>query len=244
MHTAASEQGRAPVPHTIDSSPYLLKHDAYSSHALILNLLGEGRGRRLLDLGAAQGDMAQLLTAAGFVVTAVEGDPTLAGLARGKCHDVVVADLDRPLPALGGGFDVAVCGDILEHLKDPLGALIQAAHQVKPGGLFVVSIPNVAHLWMRLQLARGRFDYMDRGIMDRTHLRFFTLKSFREMLAEAGLTILKLEATPVPLPLVVPARYHGHILNTIHAGSALLARMWKTMFAYQFVALARKGGAV
>jgi len=92
-------------------------------------------------------------------------------------------------------------------------------------------------------LASGRFNYMERGILDRTHLRFFTLKSFRQLLKDAALTILELTATPVPLPLVVPQRYHGSVLNAAHGASAFLARGWKTMFGYQFVAMARNGDA-
>src|SRR5438477_12921506 len=95
--------------------PYPVKKDRHSSHSVILALLGEGRGQRLLDVGAAQGDMAQLLTRQGYDVTAVEGDPTLATMARGKCREVIVADLDQPVPDLHGPFDVVLYADVLEH---------------------------------------------------------------------------------------------------------------------------------
>ena len=242
MQVAAADHGRS-VTAADNISPYLLKRDPYSSHSTILKMLGAGCGRSLLDLGAAQGDMAQLLTGAGFRVTAVEGDPHLAALANDKCHRVVVADLDKPLPRLDTEFDVAVCGDVLEHLQAPLMVLKDIKQQLKPTSLVVISVPNIAHLWMRWQLATGRFNYMDRGILDRTHLRFFTLKSFRQLLKDAGLTILELTATPVPLPLLVSQRYHGSVLDAVHGTSALLARTWKTMFGYQFIATARNGDA-
>lgn len=224
----------APSTGTQPLSPYCLKRDCYSSHSIILSYLRDGKRQRLLDVGAAQGDLAQLLTQRGYDVTAIEGDPALAAAARGKCREVVVADLDRPLPDLHGPFDVAVCGDVLEHLKNPLGvlrAISQLAETV------IVSVPNTAHLWVRLQLCFGRFEYAERGILDATHLRFFTLASFRRLLQEAGLDILELTATPVPLPLVVPERYHGRVLDAVHAVNAALARAWKSMFAYQFVAV-------
>ena len=229
-----------PQRSTLTVSPYPLKRDRHSSHLVIAALLGEGHGKRLLDVGAAQGDLAQLLTNQGYTVTALEGDPTLASMAQGKCNQVIVVDLDRPLPALSGPFDVILFADVLEHLKDPLRVLRGLAQQLKPEGIAVISVPNGAHLWVRLQLCLGRFEYAERGILDRTHLRFFTLASFRRLLDQADLNILKLTATPAPLPLVVPPRYHGWLLDAVHGFNARVSRSWKTMFAYQFIALAGK----
>lgn len=221
-------------------SPYCIKTDRYSSHSAVLSYLRDGRGQRLLDVGAAQGDLAHMLTQRGYVVTAIEGDPGLAAMARGKCREVVVADLDRPLPNLQCPFDVVVCADVLEHLKNPLVALLEITRLLKPDGSIIISVPNIAHLWVRLQMCFGRFEYTERGILDATHVRFFTLASFRRLLGEAGLEILELTATPVPLPLVVRERYHGRLLALVHTVNAALAQAWKTMLAYQFVALTRR----
>jgi SAM-dependent methyltransferase len=211
---------------------------------VILALLAEGRARRLLDVGAAQGYLAQLFTARGFEVTCLEGDPKLAAVASASGLNVIVANLDNCLPALSGPFDVIVCGDVLEHLKDPLVVLRALTAQLAPGGLIVISVPNVAHLWIRWQLLLGRFEYTERGILDRTHLRFFTLASFKSLLWGADLKIIRIMATPVPLPLLVPERYHGRILQAAHGFSAFLVRVWKSLFAYQFVAVTcrRDGG--
>jgi 2-polyprenyl-3-methyl-5-hydroxy-6-metoxy-1,4-benzoquinol methylase len=230
----------APSAGISSPSPYYLKGDPYSSHSVILSYLCDGRGLRVLDVGAAQGDLAQLLTQRGYDVTAIEGDPGLAAMARAKCREVVLADLDKPLPSLRGRFDVVVCGDILEHLKDPLGILLAITRLLRPDGIAIVSVPNIVHLWIRLQMCFGRFEYTHRGILDATHLRFFTLASFRRLLQQADLEILELKATPVPLPLVVPERYHGRMLNAVHAINAAMARTWKTLLAYQFVAVTRR----
>jgi SAM-dependent methyltransferase len=187
--------------------------------------------------------MAQLLLNRGYDVTAVEGDPELAAIARAKCGKVIVADLDDEIADWGGPFDVIVYGDVLEHLKDPLTVLTSINRQLKPDGLVVVSVPNSAHAWVRLQMFFGRFDYAERGILDKTHLRFFTFASFSRLLREAGLTPVQVRTTPAPLPLVVPQRYHGRILNLLHSLNAGMARWWKTMFAYQFVTLARRSVA-
>lgn len=219
---------------------YKLKPDPYSSHSVILSYLQRGDGKRLLDVGAAQGDMAQLLLNRGYDVTAVEGDPELAAIARTKCGNVIIANLDDPISDWGGPFDVIVYGDVLEHLKDPLTVLTSINRQLKSNGIVVVSVPNSAHAWVRLQMCFGHFDYAERGILDKTHLRFFTFASFCRLLREAGLEALQVRTTPAPLPLVVPTRYHGRTLNLVHGLNAAMARCWRTMFAYQFVALARR----
>lgn len=222
---------------------YRLKPDRYSSHSVILSFLQDGSGKRLLDVGAAQGDMARLLLNRGYDVTAVEGDPELAAIARTKCGRVITADLDDPISDWGGPFDVIVYGDVLEHLKDPLTVLTSINRQLKQDGMVIVSVPNSAHAWVRMQMCFGRFDYAERGILDKTHLRFFTFASFSRLLREAGLTPVQVKTTPAPLPLVIPERYHGRILNLLHLLNAAVARGWKTMFAYQFVALTRRSVA-
>jgi 2-polyprenyl-3-methyl-5-hydroxy-6-metoxy-1,4-benzoquinol methylase len=213
--------------------------DPYSSHSVILARVGDGMGKRLLDVGSAQGVLAQRFTERGFEVTCIEGSPELAALGRDKCHEMIVADLDKPLPKLSGQFDVIVYGDILEHLRNPMEVFAGFNRSLRPGGEVIVSVPNVAHLWVRANLLVGRLPYADRGILDRTHLRFFTLRSFKEFIRDAGLAWEEIESTPVPLLLVVPPRYHGAWLRTLHSVNAAMAKIWKTMFGYQFVAVAR-----
>ena len=227
----------------MSDSPYQLKSDPYSSHAVILSRLGDGHGRRALDVGAADGFLAELLTRQGWQVTALERDPAQAAKARGRCHEVIVADLDQAAPRLQGFFDAIVYGDVLEHLNDPLPVLVALDRALAAGGRVMVSVPNVAHLWVRLSLALGRWNYADRGILDRTHLRFFTKRTFAALLRDAGLSVEELVATPVPLPLVVPPRLHGPVLDAIHALSAGAARAWKGGLAYQFVAVCRRASA-
>lgn len=218
---------------------YDLKADRYSSHSVILRLAGEGQGRRLLDVGAADGLLSRLFTAQGWRVTAIERDPERAALGRAHCERMLVADLDREVPALDGRFDLIVYGDVLEHLIDPLRVLRALDERLAADGRIILSMPNVAHLWIRLSLLLGRFDYADRGILDRTHVRFFTERSLRQLLAAAGLDVVHIEPTPVPLSLVVPPRFHGPWLDLLHAVNAGAARALRRLFGYQFVVVAR-----
>ncbi len=223
-------------------SRYRLKSDPFSSHALILSRLGEGNGRRALDAGAADGFLSELMTARGWTVTALERDPALAAQAQGKCQEVVVTDLTEAASKLTGPYDAIVYGDVLEHLADPLPVLVALNRTLARDGIVIVSVPNVAHLWVRLSLLLGRFEYADRGILDRTHLRFFTRRTFVDFLGQAGLAVQELAVSPVPLPLVVPERLHGAWLRAAHALSAAAARRWRGGLAYQFIAVCRPAG--
>ena len=143
---------------------YVLKPDPHSSHSIILRWLGQGNGRRLLDVGAADALLSRKLTERGWRVTAVEGDPALAQVGAQHCERMVVANLDREIPLLDGPFDAIVYADVLEHLTDPLRVISDLDRHLAPDGFVIVSVPNIAHLYIRLLLLFGRFDYIDRGI--------------------------------------------------------------------------------
>ncbi len=225
------------------SPAYAFKGDPHSSHAVILAWLGEGRDRHVLDVGAADGLLAQRLTAGGWRVTGIEGDVALAEAARAHCESLIHADLNAEVPDLDGSFDAIVYGDVLEHLVDPLGVLVSLDRHLTPGGLIVVSIPNVAHLWIRLSLLAGRFEYGGRGILDRTHLRFFTERSLRSLLREAHVRVERWTVTPAPLPQVVPTAWQGAWLERVHAVSAGAARRLPRLLGYQFMVLGRPEAA-
>jgi SAM-dependent methyltransferase len=135
-------------------------------------------------------------------VTGIELDAEEAELAREHAERVVVADLDGYDPGELQdieGFDVITFGDVLEHLRDPEAVLRSFARLLHRDGYVVVSLPNVAHVDVRLSLLRGRFEYGPWGLLDRTHLRFFTLSSLRQLLRSAGLVIVETRRVVVPL---------------------------------------------
>jgi 2-polyprenyl-3-methyl-5-hydroxy-6-metoxy-1,4-benzoquinol methylase len=222
---------------------YVFKPDPHSSHSIILRWLGDGRGRSLLDVGSADGVLSHHLTARGWRVTCIERDPELAAAGAAHCERMITADLDREVPALEGRFDTIVYADVLEHLADPLAVLVALNRAVKPDGEVIISVPNVAHLWIRLSLLAGHFDYMDRGVLDRTHLRFFTNRSLLTLVSAAGLRVTRTTASPAPLYKVVPPRWHGRVLAALDGFSAGTARLLPRVLGYQLILRARPDAA-
>lgn len=167
-----------------------------SSHTIIVDLVGEGA--TVLDVGCASGYLGTGLMARGCVVDGVELDPADAQLAAEVLRRVEVANLDESSlddlfePA---SFDRVVFGDVLEHLRDPARAVRSAVRLLRPGGSVVLSVPNVAHGSVRLALLQGRWDYSDTGLLDRTHVSFFTHESLLAMLHAEGLVVTDLRAT-------------------------------------------------
>jgi SAM-dependent methyltransferase len=208
---------------------------------LCLGARPDGPGRAA-DLGCGSGGLAAALAARGWDVVAVEADPPLAEAARTRGLAVVEADLTDPAvyddPALAGR-DLVVLGDVLEHLADPVPVLAAAAGLLAPGGRLAVSVPNVAFWQVRLGLLAGRFDYAETGVLDRTHLRFFTRRSLREALGGAGLSVVAEDAV-VPLATSVAPRLGR--LGPLAAGYAALGRRAPGLMAFQLLALCARAG--
>jgi SAM-dependent methyltransferase len=145
--------------------------------------------RRVLDVGCGAGHLGRLLRERGHIVTGVELVPEAAAEARQWLDEVATADVEAGLPFAPGSFDAVIFADLLEHLVDPWRVLGQAAALLTPGGVVVASLPNVQNLDVLMRLVRGRWDYRERGILDRGHLRFFTLETIRKLFEQAGLTL-------------------------------------------------------
>jgi 2-polyprenyl-3-methyl-5-hydroxy-6-metoxy-1,4-benzoquinol methylase len=145
--------------------------------------------RRILDIGCGEGSFAaRLREERGAQVWGVELDPAAAAAAAARLDRVLTGDitaLARDLP--DGGFDCIVMNDLLEHLLAPGDLLVTLRAKLAPGGCVVASIPNVrsfANLWNLV--VHGEWRYTDEGILDRTHLRFFTRASMGRLFAESG----------------------------------------------------------
>jgi len=159
-----------------------------------------GWNKRVLELGAASGHVTRALVAQQCRVTAVEYEADAAADLRGVADEVIVGDLNDPATLAGrtAEFDVVLAGDVLEHLLDPQAVLNRMAQLIVPSGRLVVSLPNIAHADVRMALVQGRFDYNPWGLLDRTHVRFFTLKTIGELVRQAGLQVIDMARVRVP----------------------------------------------
>jgi len=167
-------------------------------HSAAIRFVGEGQ--RVLEVGCWSGHVTEHLVARGNTVVGVELDPAAAADAEAFAARVHVADIDlAPLSTLEEGpFDVIVLGDVLEHLRDPAASLADATTLLAPDGRLVISVPHVAHVDVRMMLLQGQWTYQDDGLLDRTHLRWFTRQSLRELLAGVGFVATRVERIVVP----------------------------------------------
>jgi 2-polyprenyl-3-methyl-5-hydroxy-6-metoxy-1,4-benzoquinol methylase len=171
-----------------------------NAHSFALALIGHNK--RVLELGPAAGHVTRVLVERGCDVVAIENDAEAAAELDGVA-ECLVGDLNDASiitkAAEEAGFDVVVAGDVLEHLTDPLATLRACRGVLVPGGYVVISLPNVAHADIALSLLDGRFTYNDTGLLDRTHLRFFTRDSIGELLDHAGFDLLDIRRVIRPI---------------------------------------------
>lgn len=218
-----------------EAERYAWKEIPGSSHdRLRRRVRALGPGLRLLDLGAAGGHLGRAVRDRCAFLAGVEPDPSLPPEAREGYDDwrragaLEAGDWDAP-------FDAVVCADVLEHLPRPEELLARIRTWLRPGGTLLVSLPNVANVTVRAALLAGRFAYTERGILDRTHLRFYTRRSARALIEEAGFRVRSIDATAMPYELAVPAWGRPPWRAPVRAFAQGSARVWPTLFGYQFV---------
>jgi glycosyltransferase involved in cell wall biosynthesis len=218
-----------------ETDTYALK-EGYGSHAVLLRWLCERSPSRVLDAGCFDGRFADLARERGHHVTGLDRQK-LDGVAQ-RVDAFIEADLNEPLPdALHGAFDVVVAGDILEHVVEPHLLLADLVRSLRPGGEILVSVPNFGHWYPRGRTALGKFDYDQRGPLDRGHLRFFTRDSIEALIANCGLTIT--DRATVGTPFDTIAAGGSRLRTRVASGAArtdrMATRVWPRMFGYQFL---------
>ena len=192
------------------------------------------RGSRVLEVGCANGSLAGYLTQhLGCEVVGIELNPEAAREAEFHCSHIIVGDVERgALDRAEGIFDVITFGDVLEHLVLPGAVLSRCRSLLSDEGFLLLSIPNVAHYMLRFRLLLGQFDYEQYGLLDRTHLRFFTLRTARQMLAESGYRISEFD--------IVYAVHGGRIIRRCGPLERFLKRHLTGLIGNQFIFKATK----
>lgn len=172
--------------------PYQLSTEPTGTHMLLVGAVSNGS--KVLDVGCATGYLGQWLRDKKQAqVWGIEPSAEAARIAQLQGYeDVFVGGIESILESgvlEGKTFDHILLGDVLEHLVDPVGVLQQLSRHVVSGGTCIISVPNVAHYSVRLKLLTGRWDMTETGILDRTHLHFYTKKTAVTMIEQAGLVV-------------------------------------------------------
>jgi 2-polyprenyl-3-methyl-5-hydroxy-6-metoxy-1,4-benzoquinol methylase len=220
---------------------YPIKHSKDSSHDYARRLVGSNQ--EVLDIGCGEGILASEIKQNGNRVTGIDLLPVAEH--QGDLEQYFSADLDQGIQPViqaleGKRFDRVLLLDILEHLHRPETILVECHQVLGPSGQLIVSLPNVANITVRLMLLFGRFSYTERGLLDRTHLRFFTRKTARKLLEDNGYSVLRQEATVMPIELVLNMSPKNLFLRFSNRVLALFTRMFPGLLGYQTVLVARK----
>jgi 2-polyprenyl-3-methyl-5-hydroxy-6-metoxy-1,4-benzoquinol methylase len=203
-----------------------------------------GARQAILDAGCAVGYIGEFLrrTPPTRWLAGIELDAGAGEQARRHYDQLIVGSLEDESvwERIEKDVDAMIFGDVLEHTTDPIRVLRLAQQHLKDDGIVIISMPNIAHFKVRLRLLAGRFEYEEWGIMDRTHLRFFTLATAQKMLKASGFDVLHTEA----IHAFPPPEGGSALRRAGRAGKArvrfVLGSLWPTLFAYQFILVGRR----
>jgi 2-polyprenyl-3-methyl-5-hydroxy-6-metoxy-1,4-benzoquinol methylase len=148
--------------------------------------------KTILETGCSTGFLSRLIASNGSRVVGIEIDKEAAKIATENCQRVLSSNLNSPewTKEVGERFDLVTFGDVLEHLMDPLAVLRQTQEILNPRGRVLICLPNIAHWTIRAKLLAGNFRYQSIGILDFTHMRFFTVETAKEFIVDAGYRII------------------------------------------------------
>ncbi|HEX9501150.1 MAG TPA: class I SAM-dependent methyltransferase [Thermoanaerobaculia bacterium] len=237
-----------------ESAPYAYYEDVNWG---LLRLWGDRKGKDVLDVGCGFATTSQFIQRRGNRLVGIESNADAVAVARTRIAEVIQSDL-QALPNLGK-FDTIIFADVLEHLPWPVGVLKKYADLLKPDGTVIVSLPNVGLWSVRLGLLFGRFRYQDSGVLDRTHLRFFTRRSAIEVLRSAGYEPIRRTYNPglmrpfVPLAkkllgggedsdpsVILESKPYKLYLKAAYPIERVAARLWPGLLAFQMIFEARR----
>jgi len=208
-------------PNLSVSKKYQLNLNPHLAHTKIVQYVGENK--RVLDVGCAAGYLAKELKKKNCYVVGIELDPETAKAATRYCDKVITGNVEMidEIPYPEGFFDMIIYADVLEHLVRPDLVLKKFAKYLSKKGYVLASIPNIVNWYYRLKFLFGTFNYEESGIVDKTHLRFFTLKTAKELFETSDYRIIKIDYTGV-------------------ASKYKILRLFPGFFAIQFIIAAQR----
>jgi SAM-dependent methyltransferase len=153
---------------------------------------------------------------------------------RRRLDDFLLADIEKGIPLeVGDGFDAVIAVGVLEQVRKSDFLLAEIRRVLKPGGVVFASVPNFSHWYPRARAAAGLFDYDQRGILDGSHARFFTRKSFTRIVETAGFQVRRTSATGLPLEVLLEGSSAAR--RVLRVADRAVLKIRPTLFAYQFL---------
>jgi 2-polyprenyl-3-methyl-5-hydroxy-6-metoxy-1,4-benzoquinol methylase len=174
--------------------------DENNSWSIIIDLINEDE--TILDIGCSSGNFgAEIIKRKKCIVDGIDIDSKDVKLAKGKLRRALLLNIETdPLDPITDKYDAILMVDVIEHLVHPVGTLKRIASLLKPGGRLLFSVPNMAHVSVRLDLLQGDLDYRKVGLLDDTHLHFYTEKTLLRVLSSAGYSVEKALSTTITYP--------------------------------------------
>jgi len=221
--------------------PYEQKiNDPFSTQRFAIEFVSrtlqeKSKSRNLLEIGSRRKVLAEHFAHLGYNVTVVESNPKFINLIKPYAKKIYNKNVEELNWDKMENFDCIVLAEILEHLEDPLDCLTNCVNHLKENGKIIITFPNIGHWSARISFLFGHFKYKDRGIFEKTNLKFFSKKSAIDLLQKAGLRVIDAKAVPIPLPLFFPFLQEKSPFVFIHAINYIITQIWQTLFAYQWV---------
>lgn len=226
------------IKKSLEKSYIFKKDDPFSSHNRIAKKIVVSGKKSLLDVGCNKGFIGKALTKRGWrgKISGLDKEVRFKNIVnKNSYYNFQLIDMEKNLNKLKGRFDIIVLGDVLEHLVDPPLVLARLKQNLNNNGLVIMSLPNVANIYIRLSLLLGKFEYSDRGILDKDHKRFYTKETATRMIVKSGLKIVECDITPIPLPLIHRAFSCRRSLFGFYYLFNLLTKIKPSLLAYQFI---------
>lgn len=219
----------------------------------------------VLDVGCGFGALGEAVKKKGDnIVYGIDKSEFAINIAKQRIDKAFIADVTEinklPEEILSSKFDLIIFSDILEHIYNPILILKEYRNLLKDEGYILISVPNIASWTVRLNLLFGRFNYTDTGILDKTHIRFFTIKSIKEVVRNSEYEVVKVDSTPnivrIFLPFVkkvmvkknnsvinpkaiIDSPYYKFYLKYVFPVELHITRLWKNLLSFQIIILAR-----
>jgi len=211
---------------------YKIYENGYNLH--IYKLIS--KNKKILEVGCNTGNLGHnLIKNKGCIVYGLDYSKKAINIAKTRLTKAIVFDLETyKTPFKNETFDIIIFGDVLEHIRYPEIVLSKFKKLLTKDSIIIASIPNVANINIRLQLLFGNFNYKPSGILDQTHLRFFTKKSVKKMFTKQNYKIIKIDSTPGFNFIILR---HFKLLIKI---KKIICKMYSKLFALQFIVIAKK----